>query len=321
MILAGHGLALFRLTLTSALLVVLVTVLAGELAMPLMSGQRLFRLGILVLLLGMTLLAVTLVRSVIRAPAFVNRQTGHVQIASLWRSISINPLPALLAWLIACWGITGVGNLTEIYRTTVTHWYDTGLWQLEKPLFDWLLGSALNAPAFWDKIYFQLWVYLIVALGVLYCLGRHRLFHDCLFSAVIAFYVARIWAQCTPAAGPVFFAPEAFEIGGTLSHTTQGLLLEYMAGNLQQHGDIPGTTGMPSLHIALTVQALWYLARWHRASLLFSIPWLALIWLSTLFMGWHYLLDGVAGALVAAVSILLAKWIPGHGVDPPRERG
>ena len=40
-----------------------------------------------------------------------------------------------------------------------------------------------------------------------------------------------------------------------------------------------------------------------------SMPWICLIWLSTIMLGWHYALDGVGGIVVVLVAVLVARGI------------
>jgi membrane-associated phospholipid phosphatase len=82
-----------------------------------------------------------------------------------------------------------------------------------------------------------------------------------------------------------------------------------MQGGVPQNGFIPGTMGMPSLHVGITVMAAWFLARNVRGSLWFSVPWICLIWLSTIMLGWHYALDGIGGIVVAVIAVMAARGI------------
>jgi membrane-associated phospholipid phosphatase len=80
-----------------------------------------------------------------------------------------------------------------------------------------------------------------------------------------------------------------------------------MNGEVPQNGFIPGTMGMPSLHIGITIIAAYYLARHVNWTLWLSVIWVCLIWLSTVLLGWHYILDGVGGILVATVAVLATR--------------
>jgi membrane-associated phospholipid phosphatase len=65
---------------------------------------------------------------------------------------------------------------------------------------------------------------------------------------------------------------------------------------------------MPSLHIAMVALTAIWLAAAHRWTLFFTVPWVLLVWMSTVLLGWHYIVDGAAGLLLAVASALLANY-------------
>jgi hypothetical protein len=65
---------------------------------------------------------------------------------------------------------------------------------------------------------------------------------------------------------------------------------------------------MPSLHMAQEFVMLWY-SRHSRIAFALSLAFTCLTWLSTLALGWHYAIDGLAGAGLAALAIFAAhRW-------------
>ena len=72
-----------------------------------------------------------------------------------------------------------------------------------------------------------------------------------------------------------------------------------------------------SLHVAITLMtclvAHWTVRpRWVRTSLW---AYLVLVTISTTYFGWHYIVDDVAGALIALVSVYAAGWATGYRFD------
>ncbi|RWA53518.1 hypothetical protein AU476_13515 [Cupriavidus sp. UYMSc13B] len=65
----------------------------------------------------------------------------------------------------------------------------------------------------------------------------------------------------------------------------------------------------PSLHVALTAMATWFVARHWPKALWAAIPWTILIWISTVVLAWHYAVDGLAGIAMGSVCIALARQI------------
>jgi hypothetical protein len=68
----------------------------------------------------------------------------------------------------------------------------------------------------------------------------------------------------------------------------------------------------PCMHIAQPLIAMWYLRRFRRV-LTVLVPVNVVLALSIVLLEWHYAIDLVGGALVAAVSILLLEKLLGTG--------
>jgi membrane-associated phospholipid phosphatase len=65
----------------------------------------------------------------------------------------------------------------------------------------------------------------------------------------------------------------------------------------------------PSLHVAISALVWWYGARLGRFWFWgLSLPVFA-NWISTLYLRYHYLVDVLAGWVVAALAILLSAWL------------
>lgn len=110
-----------------------------------------------------------------------------------------------------------------------------------------------------------------------------------------------------PAIGPRFAYPQEWTWlqGGWVFHTAEGLI-----SRLGSRFDV-----FPSLHGALSG----YLAAWQyhhdRRSLVWGLPLTLSIWLSTLFLGFHYFPDLISGALLALASAWAAPRIEGMARD------
>jgi hypothetical protein len=62
--------------------------------------------------------------------------------------------------------------------------------------------------------------------------------------------------------------------------------------------------GFPSMHIALPLIVMWFLRRWKRM-LIALCAYDSLLIVSILFLEWHYIIDMIGGALVAAAAIAI----------------
>ncbi|HZX30112.1 MAG TPA: phosphatase PAP2 family protein [Rhodocyclaceae bacterium] len=273
--------------------------LAGKRAIPILGADRLSYMLIPLTVWGLFYLLAFLLH------LFRASRAGTTP--APWRgSAEWRPLPGAAIVLLAFYGITSSGDLAEIYRTHASHWHDALLWHLEYPLHAALAGSWLDWPRFWDGIYFQMWTFVLVVAAHAYSTEGSRRCAVLGLSILLAFYLTRAINLAFPTAGPAFFQPTAFALDGTVSKAVQDLLRAYMAGRLPANGIYPATMALPSLHVGLTAIAVWFLAERRPWSLCFSLPWLLMMWLSTVVLGWHYFLDGLAGLLVAAVAVGLA---------------
>jgi len=238
---------------------------------------------------------------------FTDRESGNIKISELWKKVFTNPLGGIILIVIMTFGITSAQDLSEYYRVHVNIWYDADLWALEESIFHLLKGSLIDFAIFWDRVYFAYWPYLMLVYCTLYRLRRLNDLAVVTIAIVLCYFLTRWVAIQYPTAGPAFFHPELFDLSDTVSGAVQKWLILYMQGNVAQNGFIPGTMGMPSLHIGITVMAAWFLARHVRWTLWVSVPWICLTWLSTVMLGWHYVLDGVGGILIALIAVLATR--------------
>ncbi|MGV6827435.1 MAG: phosphatase PAP2 family protein [bacterium] len=280
---------------------------AGDLALSGFSPARWLGIAIIVGLFMLGLFLLDILVSFTELRNYRDPATGNIDIVRLWKTVYTNPLNGLILIGLMAYGITGAQSLSELYRVHATTWYDSALWALEGPFFISLSGSLLDVPKFWDTIYFSYWLFLMLVFCALYRLGRMEDLGVITIATVLSYYLTRVIALQFPTAGPLFYHPELFDLAGTLSDPAQKLLILYMQGQVPQNGFTPGTMGMPSLHIAVNFIAAIFIVRHISWTLWPSVTWFVLTWLSTIFLGWHYVLDGVGGILIALVSILFAR--------------
>jgi membrane-associated phospholipid phosphatase len=258
-----------------------------------------------------SLLAVSLIESIWHVRKFTRDESGQVNLQVLLTSgIFKLDLPVGIAVpVLMGFGVVACANMAEIYRLTTVDWHDGSLWQIEEPLFGVLLGSWLNVPLVWDRVYFLIWPFVFMAMALVYKKSGEQRFMLIVLAVVIAFFLTRCINLLFPTAGPAFYQPKLFYLEGTASDFVQAGLRLYMAGHIPQNGLMPGTMAMPSLHVGLVAMAAWFLACEWRWTRWLTLPWVLLVWLSTIMLGWHYALDGVGGVLVVGLAIAAAKFI------------
>ena len=94
--------------------------------------------------------------------------------------------------------------------------------------------------------------------------------------------------------------------------TQETLWQSHLAG----HGEVEGVSAMPSLHVATSVLFILLAKEWgQRWFLYFTIPFALLILAGSVVLGWHYAVDGYAGAALA----VLCWWLAGKLAPIPKQ--
>ena len=124
-----------------------------------------------------------------------------------------------------------------------------------------------------------------------------------------------------PALGPVYYAPEGFrDLPVTHVSKLQELMLDQRVEFLADPS-VPGTAqsiaAFASLHVSVlltAVLAAYLLGFGRRTRLgLWVLLWLSV--LATVYLGWHYFIDDVAGVAIALLALWLAGKLTGFRMD------
>lgn len=84
--------------------------------------------------------------------------------------------------------------------------------------------------------------------------------------------------------------------------------------------NIQSIAGFASLHVSIVLTALiiaWQLRR--RTLTATLIPTFVLTVIATIYFGWHFILDDIAGVIMALMAVTIARWMvfPEGGIRPP----
>lgn len=211
----------------------------------------------------------------------------------------------LAVLLVGCVPVatSGCAYISDVYRQASV-WYDAPLWHIEQPLFVALHGPLSTLPVTaWEVIYACMWPFVVFALCLLVHVKRDREALAMAVAAPVMFYAAQVVALVLPVTGPALFDPSSFGyLQGSMSADNQSMLLAYKEGRAAQNGAMYALVSLPSLHIALTWLAGSYLVTIHRFFRPIVVLVFVAIWLSTLALGWHYVVDGLAGIALAVIA-------------------
>lgn len=176
---------------------------------------------------------------------------------------------------------------------------------VEIPLQQW----TLEHPALVDffNAYYQQFkpaLYLCAALCLLLApVAFRRIFRVFVLATLIAFP----WYALYPLAPPRLMEPYGFDFVDTL------VVFSGVQSTASGAGGANQFAAMPSMHIGwTTVAALWIAAAipWRRVGAVLGGVHLALMCLTVVVTGNHYVLDIVGGFLVAGIAVLLARALP-----------
>ena len=240
----------------------------------------------------------------------------------------LSPTVMIVATAFVILGTSNITLLSLKLVGNVTEWRDPIFWAIEQPVFDGLTRLPVNAAA-WDRLYHSAWGIELIAAFILVLLARgpRIVAHYCV-SLILLFYVGRWLGLLNPVMGPAFYRPEAFGyLSGSATATAMREVAAIMAQSPEQaihRGAVllGGVSAMPSLHVAMVAVTAFWLAMAKRWTLYITGPWVLLVWTSTVVLGWHYVLDGAGGILLAVLcAVLTSRSLASLGLGFPGSSG
>lgn len=204
--------------------------------------------------------------------------------------------------------------------------YDSELWRLDRAVFlghdpatvlQDLLGRELTAHVL-STVYLT-YIPLVAILVTVWLVWSRSLGHGWWFVTAqgVAWTLGALSYYALPTLGPGIMYPWlTSDLTPNGTSDLMDSLVRSRHGFLWGDGDYQGVAGFASLHTAIAL--LWALMARHtvRGRLVQRLFWanFALTVVATLYFGWHYLADDVAGALIAVVAFRVGAWATGHRV-------
>jgi membrane-associated phospholipid phosphatase len=209
--------------------------------------------------------------------------------------------------ILLVWVYENFHDLTDLIRPHVVDGtlrrLDEAIWSIEPTLAleritrPWLTEYMTLAYA----LYFA---YPAIVLATLYARGEFVRFREFGLALSLGFYLGLLGYMTVPAIGPRYFMAHEFTV------PLDGLWLTARAAAAWNAIESVKRDCFPSLHTALTTISLVYMVRlrWRRLALACG-PLIVSLWVSTVYLRYHWFVDVVAGFALAALCTTVAPAI------------
>jgi hypothetical protein len=213
-----------------------------------------------------------------------------------------------------------------------THKFDRPLFSLDKALFlgkepaivlHNVLGDGISAE-FLSSVYLWFLPLVPVALAAWLVWSRNLGFgYWFATSQCLAWSLGTVSYYALPTLGPGFQHPWLYT---TIDNTNAGRLMNSLANSrvwavntsapslLDTTNQLSGVAGFASLHIAITLLVTLMIQYTTTLRWLKIVFWVntCLTSVATVYFGWHYVADDVAGVAIALVSFYVGGWASGQ---------
>lgn len=152
--------------------------------------------------------------------------------------------------------------------------------------------------------YGSFFIFFLVTPLFLFLAKKHRALEDLLLSIIIASYLGLVGYVLVPCVGPILAQPDLLAVplwqnDGFFETFYQKAVFEYAGYKNFFHC-------FPSLHVAISLIFLIVIKRHSKVLFIIYLPLILSIWLATVYLRWHYLIDNLAGILIAVFALILA---------------
>ncbi|MDD5428095.1 MAG: phosphatase PAP2 family protein [Candidatus Omnitrophica bacterium] len=220
-------------------------------------------------------------------------------------------------------GISNIKPLVPLYSREV---YDGLLLRADTLLlggFDWPARICRFHNPFLNKIfnisYLSLFPMFGVTISFLAYTKNISAMRKFILSLMIVTLIGNLWHFLMPSMGDVYINPARYaDISGVYVRNIQDFLYNKHLEILSAPGSFRtapfiGIAAIPSVHIANFLIFMFAIRGYSRLlSAVYSVVFIGLF-CSTLYFGWHYIIDNIAGAVMAsAVYFYVGKYTERH---------
>ena len=203
--------------------------------------------------------------------------------------------------------------------------FDQQLWTLDQALMfghspNIFLVNLFSSPAALRSVdwsYANVFYASLVLAGVFFASSPNRRVRLAFIDSNIAMWLIGAWLYVlVPSLGPAFRFPDVWVPLAAMFAKTQQMqrllvsnytaILKFRQGIIRPVNILFGIAAFPSLHVAFEVLVfLWMRRLWRYGEIVFGI-FGVVIFIGSMVTGWHYLVDGIAGAILAACCYVVA---------------
>ena len=182
-------------------------------------------------------------------------------------------------------------------------------------LDDYILGfqpaiylEKFISPGLTDFMYFSyssFLFYILLFTMYLYVRKNYHAFRETLVSVILTFYIGYIGYVVFPAVGPKFTMAHLFETSLSGSYITDRLsfLMDYEISEYTRRDCFP------SLHNGVIFLILLFAFKHQKTYALIFLPFAIALFISTLYLRYHYFIDMIAGFILATAMFYLGPII------------
>ncbi len=174
----------------------------------------------------------------------------------------------------------------------------------------WLIGESLSLkisvwihPVFTELMFivYMLFFYYIISSFIHYAKRNDRITKSFYAGFFSIYWIGFLFYIITPGEGPFFAMPEVFE-----KSLTDGILITKPICNMLNNA-MNRTDVFPSLHCSLSAFCLLFDCSHRKKRFYFSVIFVVLIWLSTIYLRYHYFIDCIAGFALTFFALVISK--------------
>ena len=183
---------------------------------------------------------------------------------------------------------------------------------------DYLLGfqpaiylEPFITPELTDFMYFSyssFLIYILLFTLYLYVKKKKVAFRDTLVSVILTFYIGYVGYVIFPAVGPKFTMSHLFEtsLSGTFITDRLSFLMNYEISEYTRRDCFP------SLHNGVIFLILLFAFKHEKIYAYLFFPFAIALFISTLYLRYHYFVDMIAGFLLAIIIFYLGPVMNNH---------